>query len=605
MTKPVFYSISKETLALAQSELDQVRQGKVEMGGRLRGYLAERHVALTTGTTAYEYLSYLMGTRSSCIFAESDVAGDGSDWTSVELRLLSRIAVNFTETVAYNDGKWDSCRNKIWTDYPSPMPIQVACVSGTLLRNGMGQDPLDRSELLDNKGAISLEKLIAHYEQKLLPVLLMHNEVARANNNRLVVNIPGIGTGQFVTDALRSELKKLLPQAILRIIQKHADRLTHIHTINYDPFSPQGLESGLRLDHDVKGSTSDTCINFQIRPFIHEGKGKAQLDFPENITPQMVQEQQLKLLKIVAWDPCSFVMNDMWGDRRTTDEATAASTSILAEAIKAKHLVMTTVDGEFLKSITFKYNPELGCQSAYVKDESMRHSLFRGVAQLETVSTPEDFVMVDFENYQFVANPVPKQPNNSVPVPVPGANLFDRGQTQTLRQELLGNGEGDVRGSDLSLEQLENDLFNPRTSASGEAQQRGVAMARFFNPRLIDLIHYIRTIRPEGSEKCRTYTSLLHGLYDTKNRYIKDHAFNVDGFKSCCKNMIEEVLRSNDIEHHTTLQKILRALLSAVAAIVTFGIAPIYKGTFWVVEPLTADERSLVDLKQTVNGVSS
>ena len=89
-----------ETLARARAYLLALQGGQARAGGLLRAQLADAKLATMDPV---DLLGHLFATKKPQIFAESAVAGDGSDWNLIELGLLGDVSVAVPVTV-FDDG---------------------------------------------------------------------------------------------------------------------------------------------------------------------------------------------------------------------------------------------------------------------------------------------------------------------------------------------------------------------------------------------------------------------------------------------------------------------------------------------------------------------
>jgi hypothetical protein len=86
-----------------------------------------------TGAT---FLDALINTKVPQIFAESAVAGDGTDWNLIELGILGDISIAVPVTV------FDNGNHSAPVPHALPFPGTLVFTPGALLRNGKG--PLQR-----------------------------------------------------------------------------------------------------------------------------------------------------------------------------------------------------------------------------------------------------------------------------------------------------------------------------------------------------------------------------------------------------------------------------------------------------------------------------
>jgi hypothetical protein len=91
--------IPDETRTRLAEYLASLRAGKALAGKRLRDNLAGSELATLTDAG---FLDALLNTKPPQIFAESAVAGDGSDWNLTELGLLGDISIAVPVTIFDN-----------------------------------------------------------------------------------------------------------------------------------------------------------------------------------------------------------------------------------------------------------------------------------------------------------------------------------------------------------------------------------------------------------------------------------------------------------------------------------------------------------------------
>ncbi|MCA9957042.1 MAG: hypothetical protein KC434_20070, partial [Anaerolineales bacterium] len=118
--------ISQASFRRASDYLQQLRGGS-QPGAFLQHQLAK--IDLSSLTVA-QLLEQLMRTKRPQIFAESAVAGDGSDWNLSELGLLGDISVAAPVTF------FDNGRHTNPQVHTPPFTGWLLFVPGALLRNG-------------------------------------------------------------------------------------------------------------------------------------------------------------------------------------------------------------------------------------------------------------------------------------------------------------------------------------------------------------------------------------------------------------------------------------------------------------------------------------
>ena len=179
--------VPDETITRAGEYLEALRTGRTRPGALLQERLEGSELA---EMRPLELLGRLFDTKRPRIFAESEVAGDGSDWNLIELSLLGDISVAAPVTI-YDDGSHHTPR-------PHHRPFQGMLIftSGALLRSGRNQTPADWEEAACPDGRFSPDGYHRLYLRRLLPVLRFLNGHA-ARPGRAFLTVPGLGCGQF------------------------------------------------------------------------------------------------------------------------------------------------------------------------------------------------------------------------------------------------------------------------------------------------------------------------------------------------------------------------------------------------------------------------
>ena len=298
------YLLSSETLKLAESYLTDLRRKKVTPGK----CLASLCQFDPNDMDGMDLVTALMNSRKAAIYSESESVIDGSDWTAVECEILGGITYNTLHTHAFNDGAHDNR----FRNHQVKLPVNFIYTASALLRNDHGQITPDMRDVIRGK-EIDEDAYYRLYEKRLLPALIAQNNSA---TKPLVINIPGLGLGQFCTDKYRPLLRKLLPNTLKKLFQNHADKLKNIHVVNYDPYSAVP-------DAESESAEMIAHMRFQIRPLQASAKPANQLEFPKDGTDY----SDYQLVKIVAWDHFSWPGNDIWRNSRSTDDGVSAGSS--------------------------------------------------------------------------------------------------------------------------------------------------------------------------------------------------------------------------------------------------------------------------------------
>ncbi len=317
------FIIPEETRERAAAYLTALRGGGVRAGKHLRERLGS--IDLTTITPA-ALLDFLIDTKVPQIFAESAVAGDGSDWNPTELGILGDISVPVPVTI------FDNGNHTHPVPHPEPFPGTLVFTPGALLRNGRGQTPADWAEVTRPDGSLCRAGYFHLYQRRLLPVFAHVNALA-AGSRPALVTIPGLGCGQFAgpfQGMLGPELQTVL-ETILTI---HGASFPNIRAVFYGPYSEC---SNSRVE--IHG------ISLMVRPLLKGNPEKSQLCPPATYAEEGDDFSDCQLVSLVAWDHVSWPGNDFYAGARCTDDGVkAAATDAMA--------VLTGVTG--------RYDPERG-----------------------------------------------------------------------------------------------------------------------------------------------------------------------------------------------------------------------------------------------------
>ena len=201
----------------------------LQTGTRAGRYVQEQlHQSTVSHMTVDAFFEVLMRTKRPLIFAESAVAGDGSDWTPEELSILGDIGVATPVTV-YDDGKHR--RPHI---HASPFPATLLFVPGALLQSGGRHLPADWDEVVDDT-TLNSEAYRALYHRRLYPLFMYANTTAKHRETFAFITIPGLGCGQFA-GRFRGQLGEELKQALVTFLTLYGPEFPHIRGVYYDPY---------------------------------------------------------------------------------------------------------------------------------------------------------------------------------------------------------------------------------------------------------------------------------------------------------------------------------------------------------------------------------
>lgn len=318
--------------AKVTSYLTQLRNG-ASPGARLKQRLQDKNLNELDDA---DLLDALVNTKLPQIFAESDVYGDGSDWTMQELGILGDLGIAVPVTV-FDDGAHDEPRV-----HEDPIDATLLFTCGALLAGGRRAArgdrvyPADWNELVTD-GEISAAAFNALYERRLTPLFYHANQVAARKGRSAVVTVPGLGCGQFA-GPFRGSLEVLLHDALLSIIEEHASKWPAIRLIRFSgPGCPENICN--QVDH----------ISYRMRRFLFDGSTPSQLCHPKQYEEHDDDFSDCDLFSLVAWDHVSWPGNDFYiGNRATDDGVKAAATNAIG--------IITGHVGRYDDAV-FKYHP--------------------------------------------------------------------------------------------------------------------------------------------------------------------------------------------------------------------------------------------------------
>lgn len=255
----------------------------------------------------------ILNTKLPMIFAESEVRGDGSDWTARELSLLGDIGIA-TDVTIFDDGRHSRPRM-----HDQPFKGHLLFVPGALLRCDSGGVPADREAVVRDR-QIDQQAYEQLYERRLLPLLLHADTKAAASGTLALVTIPGLGCGQFA-GPFKGTVGEHLRNALIALLEQYGRLLPNIAAIYYDPYSE------CRNERHRFGD-----LSFLVRPLTGGNEGKPQLCHPQVYAEEGDDFGGCTLFSFVAWDHVSWPGNDFFGGSRSTDDGVkaAASSSMLA-----------------------------------------------------------------------------------------------------------------------------------------------------------------------------------------------------------------------------------------------------------------------------------
>lgn len=320
--------IPEDTAARAVDYIKALRAGQTKPGA----YLHDRLQGVDLqAMTEQDLLGKLFDTKRPQIFAESAVAGDGSDWNLIELGLLGDVSIAVPVTV-FDDGNHSAP-----TPHVTPFSATLIFTPGALLRNGRGRTPADWNEVTGLGGQLSTEGYYSLYRRRLLPVFRYLDHCA-AKPRSAFLTMPGLGCGQFA-GPFRGHLGTRLQAVLERFLTEYGASFPNLKTVYFDPYSEC---ENVRCE--IQG------ISLMVRPLKALGnRGKSQLCRPAAYSEPDDDFSDCALYSIVAWDHVSWPGNDFFiGSRATDDGVKAAATSSMS--------VLTGVEGTY-DPACWKYQP--------------------------------------------------------------------------------------------------------------------------------------------------------------------------------------------------------------------------------------------------------
>lgn len=297
---------------------------EIKGGGRVGHFLSQRFQALDglkTELSAEGLLCELLNTKRPQIFAESAIAGDGSDWNQTELSILGDVSMALPVTI------YDNGRHRDPDVHTEPFAGTLLFTPGALLCNGRGLPPCDMAEVTRD-GRLDPTGYYRLYKRRLLPPLLYANAVCQAAGTEAFITLPGLGCGVFA-GPFKGELGQLLNKTVRAILENHIDKLTHIRALYYDPYSEAQNER-----HEIGH------LSYMVRPLLQGNETKPQLCRPIAYQEPGDDFSECQFFSFVAWDHVSWPGNDYWvGSRATDDGVKGAATDTMR--------AMTGIEGKY------------------------------------------------------------------------------------------------------------------------------------------------------------------------------------------------------------------------------------------------------------------
>lgn len=305
-------------LARAEVYLTALAEGKTTPGSLLRERLPPRG----QGRCAHALLELLLQTKRPQIFAESAVAGDGSDWNGTELALLGDISIA-TPVSVFDDG-----RHHAPEPHSPPFDGTLVFACGALLANGRGHPTPDLLEVTAGGSRIDQAAYTALYRRRLRPVFAYIQHTARARGRFALVTVPGLGCGQFA-GRFAGRMGPLLLNAIASVLQEMSPAIDRIRLVVFDPYNECEDRSA------TFGATE-----LRVRPLLRSRNPHPQLCRPEAYAEAGDAFAECDLYSVVAWDHVSWPGNDFYAGARATDDGVKAAAT---DSMRA----MTGIRGQY------------------------------------------------------------------------------------------------------------------------------------------------------------------------------------------------------------------------------------------------------------------
>ncbi len=327
------FLLHRDVFTRAGQYLETLKNGK-KPGVFLANKLEQAD--LTTLTTD-EFIEKLVQTKKPMIFAESQIRGDGSDWTMEELALLGFISAAVPVTI-YDDGLHQNPNV-----HAEPFAGTLLFLPGALLdTDSEKMPPADWDAVVEN-GRIEPEAFYRFYEKRLLPVFCYADRVAAGNGRKALITVPGVGCGMFAgpfRDSLGAQLEKVL----FRFLHQHGRSFANIMAVYYGPYNECS-----NARHEING------VTLLVRPFLNTGKTRPQLCRPADYGEAGDGFADCEFFSVVAWDHVSWPGNDYYGGSRSTDDGVKAAATSSMQAI-------TGIAGRYDKE-KFCYLPPADCKN--------------------------------------------------------------------------------------------------------------------------------------------------------------------------------------------------------------------------------------------------
>lgn len=295
-------------IVINESTLNRIKKYKFDLedGAKLPGAYFNKNI-LQLGKSVKdlsfdEFLNLLIQTKIPTIFAESQILGNGFDWSQEEMAILGNVVFSVPDVPVFDNGKHHN--PDVYQD-GKPRNCDIIGVCGTLFANGFGIDSADRKRVVKN-GLIDDEELYKLYEERLLPGFIEANALAKSSNQKGFIALPGLGCGQFAAE-FKDVIVEKLQKVLARLLTNHADKLTNLGAIYFDPYQAKYSNSKKKING----------IDLLCRPLLNGNSDKPQLCDPEHYDPAY---KGYRKIVFCAADQGSYPANDMLAGSRETNE---------------------------------------------------------------------------------------------------------------------------------------------------------------------------------------------------------------------------------------------------------------------------------------------
>ena len=333
-------------------------------------------------------------------FCCAELNGPKPNLTKAEWNLCANSILVVPKVTAYDEGQ----RNDVKI-VKEPFETNLLYISGPLLVVDSTYPDLNDAKDIITQRVLNTGSYNDLIEERVLPALLNINAMAKKEDKKAVIGMPGLGCGHFAPHNLQSEIPQHFYEAIEAIIDNHGQSLTHIGRIEFSTLSTE----------------SETSIaNIQL----HQGQ-----NFPGLNIPPGKGEMSFR---IVAWDPLSWPGNEYYtGSQRSSDDPVSIlSTNVLQ--------ILTEQAGI--------YNNEV-CrfQMADGSEYYDNADVLKKIGEISTGISNANVVIYDLENLQQVVKEQSKsviEDKSDKKVPAESQVVLPKSWINTCGKSLVGVGVG-------------------------------------------------------------------------------------------------------------------------------------------------------------------